>query len=295
MNPIVAIDPIEPTGRAFEQFCEAVKLFQEKGLLSNTTIASTIHSALYPVPISWYSEMKGRYVDEALDRIEAACAGRFMFQTVKVFESNSSWNETLVAQLSRYGKKLGSNLLVVGSNNRKGLPHWILGSFAETAALTATLPVLVVKPHWKESSYSREVRILVAVDANVPPTVDQIRWISKMAKASSAEVDLVYVRPKRRMFIDDVRPPKEKSDALEALKKIQKSLSTDGIKAQVRILEETKSLAHTLAEFADERKTWLTIATSAKRSMPHKLLLGSTARRFLTLTERPFLSLRSEK
>lgn len=294
MNPLVAIDPIEPKGQTFENFCEAVKLFQEKGLLSKTTIASAIHSALYPVPISWYSEMKRRYAIEALDRIEAACECRFAFQAAKVLQSNSSWNEDLVAQLTRYGIKTGRNLIVVGSNNRKGLPHWILGSFAETAALTAKLPVLVVKPHWNQSSYSRKVRILLAIDANVPPTIDQIRWISKMAKASSAEVDLAYVLPKRRMVIDAVQPSKGKNEALETLKKIQKSLSTDGTKAQVQILDETKSLAHTLAEFADERKTWLTIATSTKRSLSYKLLLGSTARRFLTLTERPFLSLRLE-
>jgi len=295
MKPLIAIDPIEPKGQAFERFCEAVNLFHEKGLLSNATIASTIHGSLYVVPHEWYRRMKDRYAKEALDRIEFACLGRFPFLAAKVLQSRSSINEDLVSQLSQYGKRRGCDVLVVGSNNRKGLPHWILGSFAETAALTSKLPVLVVKPHWKDSSYSREFRILVAVDASVPPSASALRWIAKAAAATSAEVDLVYVKPKHRMIVDAVRIPKQTDDAFEALKTVQKALKSEGISAHTHVLDEVKSLAHTLSAFADERKTWLAIAVSTKRSMSYKLLLGSTARRFLALTERPFLSLRLER
>jgi len=90
MKTLVAIDPIEPKGQAFDRLCEAVNLFQENGLISETTIASTIHASLYIVPFQWYRDMKDQFSKEVLDRIESACSGRIPFCSAKVLQSNSS-------------------------------------------------------------------------------------------------------------------------------------------------------------------------------------------------------------
>lgn len=295
MKSLVAIDPIEPKGKSFGNFCEALKLFQSKGLISETTIASTIHASLYLVPFNWYEEMKGRFAIEARDRILSACMGRFDFKSIKILQSDSSSNEDLVAQMSRFSHRTENDLLIVGSSNRAGLPHWILGSFAETAALTAATPVMVVKPHWKEAPFSRKVRFLVAVDIATPPTSAQINWIVRLAKSSNADVDLVFVEPKHRVVLDLVQPPKIKVDSAKVLDGIKSRLHEKGVFAMTHVIPETKSLAHALANFGDQKKSWVFIMTSPKRSLPHRLLLGSTARRLLALTERPLLSLRLDK
>lgn len=295
MKTLVAIDPIEPKGKSFNNFCEALKLFQSKGIISETTIASTIHASLYLVPFNWYEEMKGRFATEARDRIHSACVDRFEFNSIKLLQSDSSSNEDLVAQMSRVSHKLGNDLLVIGSSNRAGLPHWILGSFAETAALTAATPVLVVKPHWMEAPLSRKVRFLVAVDITTPPTTSQINWIVRLAKSSSADVDLVFVEPRHRVVLDLLQVPKIKTNSTKVLEGIQSRLVEKGVFAAIHVIPETKSIAHALATFGDQKKSWVFVMTSAKRSLPHRLLLGSTARRLLALAERPLLSLRLDK
>lgn len=295
MNSLVALDPLDSNGKTFGRFCEAVSLFQREGFISSTTLVSAIHASLYPVPTSWYRELKVRYAKEALERTKAACEGRFDFQNAKVLQSDSSANEDLVAQISRFGKTRDCDLLVVGSNNRTGLPHWLLGSFAETAALSSVLPVLIVKPHWKESAYSREFRILVTVDVLTPPTKEQIRWIAKATRGSRAKVDLVHALPRPRILTEAVRPALRRGEAEATLERVRKELRSEGVVSETHLVDETRSLAHALSEFADKRKSWLTVTAGSPRPLPYRLLLGSTARRILSLTERPFVSLRLDR
>lgn len=283
MKALIAVDPLRPHGKCFDLFCDALHSFQQRGLLTQSTIASAIHSALYPVPKRWYREFVGRYAGEARERVETACQGRFSFESVKVLASDSSRNEDTVSEISIYAQKKGGQVLVVGSNNRTGFPHWILGSFAETAAMTATLPVLVIKPAWKTQAYSRETRLILAVDAAAPPSAKQLRWVAAAARSASARVDLVYVQSE---------PPLNPEKVSKILSSLQKDLRAASVVSEFHIIKETQSSAHALDEFAEKKKALVTIVCSASRSIPHKLLLGSTARRLLALTKRPFLSLR---
>lgn len=293
-SALVTVDPVSEKERSFDKFCELVRIFQNMGFFSSTTIASVIHGSLYTVPLSWYQEMKGKYAQEALQGIQKACTGRFKFETAKVLFANTHVNEILVQQLCQYGHRRGASLLVVSSNERKGLPHWILGSFSETAVLTATLPVLVMKPHFSVAELSRKIHFLLAVDTAAPPSNKAVHWIAKAARAVDAHIDLIYIEPSRRVFVDALQQRKIKNEANQILKKVQSAFKSESVKSEFHIYEESKSVAHTLVAVGDKRKTWLIIATAAPRSLKRKLLLGSTARRMLTLTKRPFLSLRME-
>lgn len=291
---IVAIDPISENGKQFEKFCAIIRAFQDKGVFSRTSIASIIHGSLYSVPLGWYHEMKHELAAEALSRITGSCRERIDFDSAKVLLSDSHLNEDLVSQISKYAHRAKHQLLVVSSHSRKGLPRWILGSFSETAALTATLPVLVIKPALAEQDFSRVVRFVLAIDTTSPPSQKHLQWIVKLAKPANAHVDVVYVEPRPRQLIDSLYKRKPKSDAEKILKAFVRDLRANGVNSRLEIRNETKSVAQTIADYAEERKSWLCVTVNANRSATRKLLIGSTARKILSLSNRPFLSLRFE-
>lgn len=292
MKSLITIDPVSEKGKNFDRFCELVQIFQTKGFFNRTSIASVIHGSLYSLPLSWYHEMKGKYAEEALQNIKKACSGKFVFESAKVIYSESHADEILIQQLCRYGRSTGTDLLVVSSNERRGLPYWLLGSFSETAVLTATLPVLVIKPQLRKTELSPEVRFLLAIDVAAPLNKKTMKWISKLANSVDAHIDIIYIKPRSRIFVDISQERKNTNDANRVLSKVQAHFKEHGVKSKTGILEESKSVAHTLADFAEKKHCWLIITTDAERSKKLKLLLGSTARRILKLTKRPFLSLR---
>lgn len=311
-SALVAVDPVSKKGEAFKRFCAIIRLFQQKHLLSQSSLVSIIHASLYTVPISWYEDMKNDFAREAHDSIRNDCQGRFEFTDARVLQSQTNSNEDLINQVVRYGQRKSKGLLVVSSNERSGLAHWILGSFSETAALTAKAPVLIIKPYLTEKDFSAKVRLVVAMDATAPLPTEELQWISSMAKKASAEVDLIYVEPQKHFFADKLQKlagskktkkewaekekqnEKGKQELINNLRKVRKFLQAQKIPVHIEVLDEKETIAHTIDDFATQKKAWAIITMGAEKTRGRKLLLGSTTRRLLKLTKRPFLSLRLE-
>jgi len=291
-NALVALDSTFCSGTNFERLCEGIDLFQKAGIIPTASIVSIYHASLTPLPLEYYPENKSRFMKEALHSVRQAAEGRFAFDSARVLHANSSNAEEHVELLSKYGQKMGASLLVVGSSDRAGLPYWFLGSFSETAALRASLPVLVIKPYVPALSFSKQPKFVLAVDVAVPPQKKMVDWIAEMAKSSKATLELVYIVPKQRIFFDALQVRKRRSEATDSLQALQSRFSRAGIRSRFSIIEEQKSVAHTLAQFAEENRAWLTITTAADRPRVRKILLGSRARHVLALTKRPFLCLR---
>lgn len=289
---LVALDPIATKNRNFRIFCENIRMFQERGLIANVSVGSIIYPAMYMVPLAWYSQNEKEYAAEATKNLESICRGQFSFTGVNVVKGDASGKGYLVEQMSKLAHKSGAEVMVVSSSDQKGLPHWFIGSFAETAALEANLPILVLKPDTVRTDFSKDPRFVIGIDSSAPPTVKDLKWISKVARTANATVDLVSVEPKRRIVVDALQQRKIKADAKKILEEIQARLQRDDVKASVEFLDESTSIAHTIVGFAQKRKAWLTITTSPKRSAARKILLGSSARRILALSKLPFLALR---
>lgn len=299
---IIAVEPdiqnLEPVGRRsknFETYARLIQLFQRHGLVPRSSVASIIHSSLFLVPLSWYFENVGRYAAEAQREIERRCKGRFDFDFINVLRADGSSNHHLVERLGGYVNRMRADMLVVLSSNRSGIPYWLLGSFSETTAFTADVPVLVFKPHATGCEFSRKVRILVAVDAAAVYSSKERRRIIELAKASMAHVDLVYAKPPKGKPIQSVRLAGDDQAAVRTLTKFLADLKTAGVSASLAVLEESSSIASAIVEYAERRRAWMIVTISTERKAARKLLLGSTARRILSLTKRPFLSLRSGK
>ena len=291
-NVVVAVEPVSDRSTSFDTFSKTIKRFQDRSLLPRTSIISIIHSSLYMVPISWYRENEDRYSDEAKHNIDRLCLGQFEYNFTHVLKGKASTNQFLVEQMSEYLKRIQSSLLIVLSNNRTGLPYWILGSFAETAALTSTAPILVIKPQVKNIEFSAKPRLVIAVDASTTYSPKYLKWISELALPAEASVDLVYVKPKPHGILSSLRKPKHRNIANRELKKMEKSLKDFGVATTLTMITEKVSVAQSIVDFAEKKKAWSIITVSAQRKLARRLLIGSTARRVLSLTKRPYISLR---
>lgn len=284
LKALVTVDPTSQKGKSFERFAAILFKFQQAGLIRQIDIGAMIHSSMYAVPLKWYRDSKAQFAEEAQQNIADACHGRFDYHSIKVLFSDSAANEDMVNQLTSYGRRQKCDVFVTLSHERSGLPYWLLGSFSETAALTAKMPVLIIKPQLTENALSKEPRLVVAVDPTAPVSRSHVRWLSKLAKPIKAQVDLIHV----------VEREGTEKDSTSYMRTLAQQFRVEGVSAKTVVLKSKESAAHAIAEFADKKKAWLTVTIGAERSAARKLLLGSTACRLLTLTERPFLSLRLE-
>lgn len=293
-SALVAVDPIALKESSFEHLCEAIRVFQEKKIFSRTFVVSAAHASQFLMPYSYYRNHKDELAQEARKKVKDACKGKFQFISNQVLQSDSHINEELVEIISRYGRRKGMDMLVVASNDRKGLPYWFLGSFSETASLTAKMPILVFKGKLSNLEFSHNTNFVVGVDVTAPPSSHDINWLVSLAKAAQARIHLLYIEPRERPLVSRLQLRKNRDEAIIVLERLQRTLETRNVPSTSTIKEQTRSISHTLVEFADKKGALLTVATTPKRSSVRKLLLGSTARNVLTLTKRPFLSLRME-
>jgi nucleotide-binding universal stress UspA family protein len=291
---VIALSPSQDLDENLDPFYETVELFQSKGFFGETSVVSVIHPMLYMMPSSWYRDSRARLAKEALEALEKRVRNRFQHQSIKVLQAATDSLEYLSSMISRYAQRNGSDVLIVASNDRTGLPYWILGSFSETVALLARHPTLVIKPHLTRENFAPNPHMVVGVDVAVPPSGQDIRWIANAAKLSGASLDLVYVKPKQRSLLHTLAQGKASKSPESILEGLQGKFQKSGIDTRISILDEGTSLSQTLVDFAEQKQTWVIITVAAPRSTVRKLLLGSHARRILTLTRRPFLSLRLE-
>lgn len=289
---LVAVDPSIKISASFQSFCNTVRFFQAHGLFARMSVASIIHSDLYSVPYKFYKELRESYVEEAKKKLHAACSGCLSYDTLQVLVSESNAKEDHINLLTRYAHRLRRDLLVLASSNRADLSHLILGSYSETASLMAKLPVFVIKPSLNQQTFTKKAHFVLAVDITSPPSSNAVRWIADFAKPAHATIDLLYVHPRKGFLVDSLKMRKPRHEAEQALEKLQSAFAKHGLKTKSVVLEESESVAETAAAYSEKTKAWVTIATEAVRTKPRKLLMGSTARKILVNTKRPFLSLR---
>src|SRR5690606_28063323 len=105
---------------------------------------------------------------------------RFDFDSIRILPTDSQAKENHVALLARSVRRARADVLIMASRSRRGMPSWLLGSFSETAALLAGVPVLIIKPTVSDAQLSRDPRLLLSVDAAAPPSTGTLQWIGRM-------------------------------------------------------------------------------------------------------------------
>lgn len=294
-NAVVAIQPIKRFARPSPNlniFANIIKKFQNFKLLPSVTITSMINNSMYAIPNAWYFNNVEQFAAQTKNQIEIACKNKFNFRAIHILKAESSSNSELVEELSDYLKKIKSNLLVVLSSDRSGLPYYLLGSFAETATLSAPTSLLVIKPHVKNVSFSTRPRLTLALDPTIQYSRQQMMLIATIAAISKARVNIISVYPNYSDSLLSLTEPKKPKTGNKELKKFAQFLNEMGISTSVTFVKQNKSIAKTIINFADQTKSWAIITLSVERKLTRRIFIGSTARRILTLTKRPFFSLR---
>lgn len=294
ISALIGLDPTQKSSDGFSGSAGIILYFQDKGFFSSVHICGVIHHHLYTYPISFYREMKNELAQEANKSIEKLVDGQFKNDSVKVLQSDSHLNESLVEKLCNYGMKKKADVLLLSSTENPGAMHWILGSFCETAALVSSMPVLIIKPQARLSEFAEEFRILIAVDVNEPMTDKSLRWIAKKAAIPSAMVELIYVEKAKSTgsFLRIGKSTTKTSAPIKELKRLQAELTKKGIKTKASVLKGGSSISQSIVDYADNIQASLIITETSKRSRTRRILLGSTSRSILRMTKRPFLNLR---
>src|SRR5690606_35004459 len=121
------------------------------------------------------------------------------------------------------------------------------------------------------------------------------RWVATLANSANADVDIVYVKPRQGKFLKAAPVSKENRDVDKTLASFASELKKSGVSSSRSILKSSGSTAQTIIQHSAKRKSGKIVTICTRRKGFRRLLMGSTERRVLSLTKRPFLSVRFGK
>ncbi|WP_413583437.1 universal stress protein [Bdellovibrio sp. HCB288] len=194
-------------------------------------------------------------------------------------------------------------MIVLGSQGKKGLERFFLGSVAEEVVRNAIVPIMVIGPKVTKAPADKG-KILVATDLTNNSRRAEA-YAKRLAKALKAEVVLLYSSVETLRiadqyaamsgtnFIDEGTINTLNSKSLEALKKKVKLFKVDGVKCSFKIDDNSaSSQAAITAETGKGGYQYLVMGTHGRSSFV-KAFLGSTARDTIKNSSIPTIVIRS--
>lgn len=202
-------------------------------------------------------------------------------------------HEEIVQVLSRKVLRQRAGLLILKNDDEDRRYKWIFGSLAETAALSATVPTLVLQnsepPSWASSAPS----ILLALDSWAPPTARALRRLARVARPLNAIVHVIHVKRRPRFLASPLTSVTSKP-VNELLKETTDWLHSQGVSSQSGMIVEGRSIAEAIDGYAETHQIWITAVTSPPRSFLHRIFWGSTTQKLLRQLKGPLMVLRVE-
>lgn len=191
---VLALDPVLTEEVGSEDGFLIIQRLQRAGLLKRLRPVAVIHAGTYVVPKSYFEEHKDRFSRAASSILSAFCKRFSKSLTPRVITSKTSLTVGLIHKLCSFTKQELADVLIVRSSDRQAAQYWLLGSFAETVALTGDVPTMIVKPHSDTLTFSKRPSIIVPLDITRSLPEGVFDWITATAKSSNAAVKLVYVK-----------------------------------------------------------------------------------------------------
>lgn len=107
--------------------------------------------------------------------------------------------------LSQYAQRTKADMIVVGSHGRQGIQRFILGSFAESLLLQASVPVCVVGAQSHKTQSPKNILFPTEFGDH---SKENFRHVLKLAKDLKASITLLHAitRPIESLFDLDTRP-----------------------------------------------------------------------------------------
>ncbi|QDK44105.1 hypothetical protein DOM22_02505 [Bdellovibrio sp. ZAP7] len=194
-------------------------------------------------------------------------------------------------------------LVVIGTQGKKGLERFFLGSVAEEVVRNAVIPVMVIGPKVTKAPVGKG-KILLATDLTHNSRRAEA-YAKKLAKALSLEVVLIYsaleslriaeqyAAASGTAFMDQSTIDTLYAESKEALLKKVKGFKADGVKCSFKMDSHQPTSQTAIAnESASGNYQYLVMGTHGRSSFV-KAFLGSTARETIMSSTVPTIVIRS--
>jgi nucleotide-binding universal stress UspA family protein len=197
-----------------------------------------------------------------------------------------------------YAQDHDIDLIVMGTQGRRGLEHLLLGSTAAEVLRLSTCPVLTIRERQEPLTPEGVLRILVPVDYSdhAKAAMDHAR---EMASAYEAEVDLLHVienlvhpvfywqggssGPELRQDVEE--------RATEALERLWESSRGPDVKVRCHVIRG--NAGRDIDDFAREHDSDLIVIATHGLTGLSKLLLGSVTEKVIRTAPCPVFTVKS--
>jgi nucleotide-binding universal stress UspA family protein len=161
-------------------------------------VASVIHPDSYLLPLAFYRDEKHRLAKQSKLELKTKLDPQLKISSVETLVTEDSSMDDHIDLLGRYARSVEAEILIVGTQDRSALSYLVQGSFAESASLKSSLPLMVLGGASGSARVGRPPAILVALDPGHPPAANTRRWIVDLALAFQANISLVPVTDQNR-------------------------------------------------------------------------------------------------
>lgn len=201
-------------------------------------------------------------------------------------------------EIVRFSDQIGADLIVMGSQGRRGVRRFFLGSVAEEVVRTAACPVLTLPADGADP-----LRVPKSVVAPIDFSEESTKALSAakvMAETYGSRLDVVHV-VEHPTFAHQYEPfynraldysfPRAAAKISVALRELLDEVDGPEVESHIEVIEG--SPAKSVVDYAESLKpAMIVIATHGLTGLEH-FLLGSVTERVVRLARCPVLTLKS--
>lgn len=291
---LMALNPKAAESASFKNFCTQINTLQKKGLLNKVNVVSLIHPNFFALPSDIYFSQKQALMEEVENSLAMGLGKQINYDDLTVMESPYSSYDDMVGFLSQLAYRQRDSVIIVGIDPQQKVYKWLAGGLPETAALSAHIPILLIKVDQTCLLDKEEPRVVLAVDTDVPPTMKALRRFARLIRPLGTSVDIVHVQRKNNFVASLIGASTGVTENDSILQKTLENLRRLKLDGEIHTIQEEESVATTLAKFANDRGAWITATSSPARDIRHRLVWGSTTQNLLEELSCPLLVLRSK-
>ncbi len=199
----------------------------------------------------------------------------------------------------------GYQLVVMNTHARHGFSRWILGSFAESFVLEASVPTIILNPKAKEPQGLKT--LFLATDLSDKSETSFLSLLN-LASAVKGEVVLYHklidrfqpllamASPMAGVTLPEsvLRKAEARSKALHKISRLEKRAEAAEIPMRIILDDTLGSISESILAAAKNEKASL-IAVTARSGLLASALIGSVSRQVVRTSEVPVLILHTKK